>query len=180
MKKILLVIFIIALLVPLSLCVTAHPGKTDSNGGHTDHATGEYHYHHGYSAHDHYDMDGDGVKDCPYEFRDNTDHSSGSEDSNSIDFDIDVSNLPTINFDDYTLPPIDVPPSPTEKQTNTPTNKNTNGDESNMGEIIIVIGFFIGLNVLSYFIAYKWLEKYWFFWVSIILTILLFCLPFIV
>lgn len=56
--------------------VSAHPGRTDSNGGHTDHSTGEYHYHHGYSAHDHYDMDGDGVVDCPYSFDDQTDHSN--------------------------------------------------------------------------------------------------------
>ena len=56
--------------------VSAHPGRTDSKGGHTDHSTGEYHYHHGYSAHDHYDMDGDGDEDCPYDFDDQTDHSN--------------------------------------------------------------------------------------------------------
>ena len=48
--------------------VEAHSGKTDGKGGHTNHATGEYHYHHGYPAHDHYDIDGDGKRDCPYEF----------------------------------------------------------------------------------------------------------------
>ena len=37
-----------------------------------NHSTGEYHYHHGYSAHDHYDMDGDGNVDCPYDFNDQT------------------------------------------------------------------------------------------------------------
>ena len=47
---------------------SAHSGKTDSNGGHYNRSTGEYHYHHGYSAHDHYDMDGDGSEDCPYKF----------------------------------------------------------------------------------------------------------------
>lgn len=56
--------------------VSAHPGSTDSSGGHTDHSTGEYHYHHGYEAHDHYDMDGDGDEDCPYDFDDQTDHSN--------------------------------------------------------------------------------------------------------
>ena len=40
----------------------AHSGKTDSNGGHYDSSTGEYHYHHGYSAHQH-NADGS----CPYE-----------------------------------------------------------------------------------------------------------------
>ena len=67
-----------AMLVALTVPVFAHPGRTDSNGGHTDHSTGEYHYHHGYSAHDHYDMDGDGDKDCPYDFDDKTGSSSGS------------------------------------------------------------------------------------------------------
>lgn len=58
--------------------VSAHQGRTDTNGGHTDNSTGEYHYHHGYPAHDHYDMDGDGDEDCPYDFKDQTGSSSGS------------------------------------------------------------------------------------------------------
>ena len=57
----------------LSVVVYAHPGRTDSNGGHTDHDTDEYHYHHGYSAHQHSDIDGDGVLDCPFNFDDKTD-----------------------------------------------------------------------------------------------------------
>jgi hypothetical protein len=56
----------------------AHPGKTDNNGGHTDSSTGEYHYHHGYPAHDHYDMNGDGIKDCPYNFDDKTGYNTGN------------------------------------------------------------------------------------------------------
>lgn len=32
-----------------------------------NHSTGEYHYHHGFSEHQHYDMDGDGIDDCPYD-----------------------------------------------------------------------------------------------------------------
>lgn len=50
----------------------AHPGRTDGNGGHYNRSTGNYHYHHGYTAHDHYDMNGDGTEDCPYNFVDNT------------------------------------------------------------------------------------------------------------
>ena len=70
MKRIaLLICFAVCLFSLLVSTVFAHPGKTDSKGGHTNHSTGEYHYHHGYSAHDHYDMDGDGKKDCPYEFK---------------------------------------------------------------------------------------------------------------
>jgi hypothetical protein len=44
-----------SLFVCLVLClsVSAHPGRTDGKGGHTNHSTGEYHYHHGMSAHQH-------------------------------------------------------------------------------------------------------------------------------
>ena len=31
----------------------AHSGRTDSQGGHYNHSTGEYHFHHGHSAHQH-------------------------------------------------------------------------------------------------------------------------------
>ena len=57
-KKIIFFFLILSLYV---VNVSAHPGRTDSSGGHTDHSTGEYHYHHGYEAHDH-------INDqCPYE-----------------------------------------------------------------------------------------------------------------
>lgn len=63
--------------------VYAHPGRTDSNGGHYDRSTGEYHYHHGYPAHAHYDMDGDGTIDCPFDFDDKTNHSFSSTSQSS-------------------------------------------------------------------------------------------------
>lgn len=70
---------IIALLCIMIPCYAfAHPGGTDSKGGHYDHSTGEYHYHHGYPAHQH---DG-GV--CPYDFRDATQHHSGSNSGSSV------------------------------------------------------------------------------------------------
>lgn len=72
MKRITLYILSVLLVLTLATPVFAHPGRTDSSGGHTDRSTGEYHYHHGYSAHDHWDMDGDGDLDCPYEFKDTT------------------------------------------------------------------------------------------------------------
>lgn len=73
MKKFLFsLVLIAALICSLTLAAKAHPGGTDGKGGHTKSSTGEYHYHHGYSAHDHYDMDGDGIDDCPYDFKDNT------------------------------------------------------------------------------------------------------------
>jgi len=67
----------------LPICAFAHPGRTDSDGGHYNHSTGEYHYHHGYPEHDHYDMDGDGIIDCPYDFVDKTGKNSGSSSSDS-------------------------------------------------------------------------------------------------
>ena len=54
----------------LSFTFVLHSGGTDGKGGHYDNSTGDYHYHHGYEAHDHYDMNGDGVADCPYKFND--------------------------------------------------------------------------------------------------------------
>ena len=66
MKKVVNV-FLITLLMPG--IVFAHSGGTDASGGH-DSPTG-YHYHHGYSAHQHTD----GV--CPYDFNDATEHQYG-------------------------------------------------------------------------------------------------------
>lgn len=44
---------ICALLLGGALPAGATPGGTDRSGGHTDRLTGEYHYHHGYPAHQH-------------------------------------------------------------------------------------------------------------------------------
>lgn len=65
----LLIFFSVALLPTISM---AHSGRTDSKGGHYNRSTGEYHYHHGYPAHQHID----GV--CPYDYDDKTGSSSGS------------------------------------------------------------------------------------------------------
>lgn len=64
----LMVVVFISFILP----ALAHPGRTDGRGGHTNHSTGEYHYHHGYPAHDHVD----GV--CPYNFDDKTGERSGT------------------------------------------------------------------------------------------------------
>lgn len=45
----------------LTVSASAHPGKTDADGGHYDKSTGEYHFHHGYPAHQHEN----GI--CPYD-----------------------------------------------------------------------------------------------------------------
>lgn len=78
MKLLVRLLSCILLICCLNLTAYAHQGKTDSNGGHIDHSTGDYHYHHGYTAHAHFDIDGDGTIDCPYNFDDQTDHSSGT------------------------------------------------------------------------------------------------------
>lgn len=82
--RLLKLIVLAVLLLSLSVVVFAHPGRTDSNGGHTDQDTGEYHYHHGYSAHQHSDLDDDGDLDCPYEFDDKTGSSGNKTGSSGI------------------------------------------------------------------------------------------------
>lgn len=51
MKKLLCVITTIIFLLTLTVLCFAHSGRTDANGGHFDHSTGEYHYHNGNSNH---------------------------------------------------------------------------------------------------------------------------------
>lgn len=63
MKRIVIALIVIGLLLcSITIITLAHPGKTDSQGGHTDHSTGEYHYHHGYPAHQHT------YGRCPYDY----------------------------------------------------------------------------------------------------------------
>lgn len=72
-------ILVIVLLISVPFPVFAHSGGTDEYGGHYVDGTNEYHYHHGYPAHDH--VDGK----CPYDFDDNVDHDrdNSSDDSSS-------------------------------------------------------------------------------------------------
>ena len=74
---------VIALVSVLASISVLHSGGTDGSGGHYNRSTGEYHYHHGYSAHSHYDMNGDGVDDCPYSFKDSTSNKSSASKSKS-------------------------------------------------------------------------------------------------
>ena len=60
MDKVLRVVTLVLCLGVLSLSVSAHPGRTDSDGGHLNRDTGNYHYHHGKPAHN---RCGD---ECPY------------------------------------------------------------------------------------------------------------------
>lgn len=64
MKKLVCFLSIAVIMLVSVVTAFAHQGRTDSKGGHYDRDTGEYHYHHGYSAHQH-----DGGT-CPYDFDD--------------------------------------------------------------------------------------------------------------
>lgn len=77
MRRAIQALLLLFLVSTLTVPWHAHSGGTDENGGHYDSSTGEYHYHHGYPAHDHEDLDGDGTLDCPYNFVDKTGQSSG-------------------------------------------------------------------------------------------------------
>ena len=79
--RLLKILVAIAICISLSVVVYAHPGRTDSKGGHMNHSTGEYHYHHGKPEHQHYDYDSDGELDCPYNFKGKTGTPENSESS---------------------------------------------------------------------------------------------------
>ena len=81
-RNIALLLAMVLLLVPRG--GSAHPGRTDAEGGHYDRSTGEYHYHHGYPAHQHRDLDGDGVADCPYTWKEQTDGHSDLSEAGSV------------------------------------------------------------------------------------------------
>lgn len=73
-RKFITLVLIVILIATIPVLTFAHPGRTDSSGGHHDYSNasglGSYHYHHGYGPHLH---DG-GV--CPY---DNTDVPSSND-----------------------------------------------------------------------------------------------------
>lgn len=60
-KMVVLILMFCISLIMLNLFVSAHSGDTDSQGGHYDYSTNEYHYHHGYPPHQHDNGN------CPYE-----------------------------------------------------------------------------------------------------------------
>ena len=61
MKKLIMFLSILFFLSCFTTTVYAHPGDTDSKGGHYDTSTGKYHYHHGKPAHQHKNGE------CPYD-----------------------------------------------------------------------------------------------------------------
>ena len=103
-KKLLSVVIIFIVLLINIPIVYGHSGRTDANGGHYNRSTGEYHYHHGYPAHQHYN----GV--CPYLDQDKddkrnsnkseSDYSSNNYSNNkSSNFKYSLDDENTISFD---------------------------------------------------------------------------------
>ena len=155
----LLLICAVVIMVP-AITVYAHPGKTDANGGHIDHSTGEYHYHHGYPAHFHDDIDGDGTLDCPYDFDDQTDHVTDNEYSSTIndiyddtiqsDYDFKDDSISESSFTDFYKPDKG---SQIESQTETPgTNNKREPIILKLLEFLLA-AFTIGVGV-TYFLSY--------------------------
>lgn len=136
----------LSLLLALFFLITpvfAHSGRTDSNGGHYDRSTGEYHYHHGYSAHQHYDMDGDGIPDCPYNFKDTTSHSSGSS---GYSYTTGPTTVTTAPATFATVPTTSQPKATTAPKTETTQKKGGNGS---MVAWILCLALFIALYASS-------------------------------
>lgn len=86
MKKLISVALLILLTLVFAFNANAHPGRTDSDGGHYDRSIGEYHYHHGRLAHDHPNGK------CPYEdediYEENFSYTETTADSPQWDNDI--------------------------------------------------------------------------------------------
>lgn len=148
---------VIALSLILSLApVRLHPGRTDSKGGHWDNSTGEYHYHHGYAAHQHTDMNGDGILDCPYEFKDNTSHTSISASSGIMPLSI-LQNDPNRTSVTYpTSPPIASTTAPTTAPTVTvppPASASETIMDSAFNSLFIAFSILVTF-ILSAFSAY--------------------------
>lgn len=77
-KKLSSVVLCFCFFTLLSFVIFAHSGNTDENGGHYDSISDEYHYHHGFPAHQH--IDGE----CPYDFEDRTAAASKYSASNDV------------------------------------------------------------------------------------------------
>lgn len=127
-KRISALIIALLLLLTLSLAALAHPGRTDSRGGHRDNKNksglGSYHYHcGGYPSHLH----PGGV--CPYTSN-NTSH--GSSSSSSLPGNGPSSNSPTTTIPastDTTVPEDD---TPTDTPTDTPNETDKSSDSSSL------------------------------------------------
>lgn len=86
-------LLIIPLLILIfAIPVQAHSGRTDSKGGHHVTATGEYHYHHGYPAHQH----PNGI--CPYAANSVSANTSESDSNNPFWFIIPLAGVGSVVY----------------------------------------------------------------------------------
>ena len=98
LKKLIPLLSIFLILTSITVTTFAHGGNTDGNGGHYNHSTGEYHYHHGYSAHQHPNGQ------CPYNFVDKTNHKSSNssgitkKNTQTVDFNMIIGILGSISI----------------------------------------------------------------------------------
>ena len=123
MKKLLFIIAIAIYVLPV--IVLAHPGGTDGSGGHWNHKTGEYHYHHGYPEHQH-------DPDCPYDYKDKTGQSSGRSYKSS-------SSTSATSYSSYS----------SSSSTQSKTVKSSSGYEGSKAGALIGIGCVAGAVVLA-------------------------------
>lgn len=123
MKKILSLILILLLSILSAFTVLAHPGKTDSNGGHYNRSTGEYHYHHGYPEHQHPNGE------CPYDFDDKTGSNSSSDNKSNDNYNYNYSAYSTTKS--------------TYQSNSDSLSKASTKKESNMNYILLVFTFLI-------------------------------------
>lgn len=140
MKRRAIWVLVLALVAALIMPASAHPGRTDSNGGHWNRSTGEYHYHHGYPEHQHYNGE------CPYDFDDKTGQSSGSSSGGG-------------GGGSYVKPkPTPTPtPKPTPKPTPTPTPEPSFWQKNRTS---ISAAFGIGAAITSLWLVYITISIY--------------------
>ena len=143
MHRLYRIVFILSVIL---LVIVLHSGRTDGNGGHYDHSTGEYHYHHGEGPHQHYDMDGDGIKDCPLERREKI----GNAIATAI-FSLAVLSVPLLGLIMYVCGGIC---SMIEKQISKKSNKNLNHATSNRIWTIVFILTTIVMIAITFIIVF--------------------------
>jgi hypothetical protein len=146
MKRIIISVVGVFLVLVFSLPTLAHSGRTDSNGGHYNHSTGVYHYHHGYPEHQHYDIDGNGTIDCPYTY-------TAPTISQDYDFSFSITESDPYKYlpkDNYSQPSFDLKFDGFVSVPKTEESEST--DESDSNATMIFLWFF--LIPLSLFLVF--------------------------
>ena len=142
-KRLLFCIIVIVIILTIFSCSYAHPGRTDSNGGHKDKnnvsGLGSYHYHCGGNpAHLH----PNGI--CPYSKDSSSNSKSTNTKSTTSKTNIEVSNTnskPLAYINQNTK---------TENKYNTRTNSlSENKGDSNVTSILLTLGILGGIGYLG-------------------------------